>query len=160
MSRLFAQLQRKKVSRFIALFICVWMSGAACLLSCGAMEVRAALAETHEHEALQLIEESCPLHTHDCCDGKTETKEDENAVSLSAFRRQTPSLDCCSPLHFVQTNVAPNAGQVDAPVLTAVAPIKPTLPVFERRRVSFQKTYQTIPLNRGSTHLRNCVFLI
>jgi hypothetical protein len=163
MKRLFAQLHNKPASRFTALFLMVWLSGAACLLSCGTMQARAALATHNEHEVVQVVEEaSCPMGSHRCCHGKAEKNQetDENTASLSSPSKQTPSLDCCSPLHFVQINVAHNIKQVDTTISVPVAAIEPLKPAFKRQKVSFQQAYQPISLNRGSTYLRNCVFRI
>lgn len=164
MKRLSAQLQSKPASRFTSLFLVVWLSGAACLLSCGAMEARAAWATYSEHQAVQVVEEasSCHSGSHNCCHGKAEEKQEtgKNTASLSSPSKKTPSLDCCSPLHFVQINLAHNIKQVDTAIAAPAFDLQPLKPVFKRQKVSFQPAYQPIPLDRGSTYLRNCVFRI
>lgn len=141
----------KKLSfKFAALFLCVWLSGATCAIACGAATVAAGEA------AAQAEAPSCHAGNHET---QNAGDKDELAPFVSS-KNTVPTLDCCAFLK-ITAERAQKIAQFDANVAAPVAPFKFAAPVFvARQTVSFQKFYQPIPLNRGSTYLRNCVFLI
>ena len=146
------------ITRFAALFLCFWISGAACAIPCIASEIRAELAKASDF-AVTSEETACPISGGDCCHGKTA----ESELDLSSFalpQKNAPQFDCCVFANFL-IQPGQKIGQMDAPIfLSAIAKVKFSFPAIKQHQHLSAETYQTTPRTRGSTHLSNCVFLI
>jgi hypothetical protein len=151
MRRLFAKLHQQ-TPRAIALMLCVWLSGAMCILNCNLTNVQA--GERVEAESVQENLPSC----HRQAPHKSSTKsDDEKSVSIVDAPIFAP-INCC-PLfnaaleqakHFQLTKVALKPTQ-----------IKLSFPAFQlKREIVFERSYKPPPKHCGHTYLHNCVFLI
>lgn len=152
---------RKKLQsltfKFVSLALCLWLSGATCAISCGAMIVRAGDAQNLLNEVTE--ESSCHGKTQKAQPARARDEKNDDGFSLAAAANQQPTLDCCTFLNLTAEKVG-KIKQTDSQFAAASQPFKISAPEFARQTVSFQQAYQPIPLNRGSTYLRNCVFLI
>ncbi|HZH34846.1 MAG TPA: hypothetical protein VEX64_08400 [Pyrinomonadaceae bacterium] len=141
--------------RVLALLLCLWLSGAVSVIQCGAMEMRmqAAKAAAASDEG-----ESCPMSgNHDCCKGKE--KKDRKQTSFAFPQKGSPQLDCCAFVKLPPADPARRVNQIDAPA-TVAGIIGFEIPALEEPKISSSKAFRSIPRDRGSTFLRNCVFRI
>ncbi|MBC7795507.1 MAG: hypothetical protein H7Z37_01385 [Pyrinomonadaceae bacterium] len=150
MRLIFTRIYNQK-SRFVALLLCIWLSGATCAVNCLAAHRP---KETVANDAGAM----CPLKNHGCCKGKT-AKSDANEISSNfGERNDAPTFNCCS-LANVKSEAARNLDKFDAFVSTDSTP-KTYFAQPKRQTISFRKSYQTPPQNRGKTYIKHCVFLI
>lgn len=133
--------------RMAAATLVLWLAGLGCFLGC---EMGASAADDGEHNSAAQAD-SCPAFTgHDCCH-KVESKD--GAATL----RQTPTEMRCCPLANQSADAARKA---------KISPLAPAEAASEitvtPRAQGFTPQYARrlqVP-DRGSTHLRHCVFLI
>lgn len=150
MRLIFTQIYNQK-SRFVALLLCIWLSGATCAVNCLAAH-RPTETVANEMGAM------CPLKNHGCCKGKT-AKSGANEISLNfGEQNDTPTFDCCSLVN-IRSEAARKLDRFDAFVLTNSTP-KISFAQTKRQTVSFNNSYRKPPQNRGETYIKNCVFLI
>jgi hypothetical protein len=142
------------IRRLPAIALVLWLAGLGCFLGCE-MSVSAATGDEHKVAAQA---DSCPAFTgHDCChkveskNGKVESKDG------AAKFRQTPMQMSCCPL---ANQFADAARKVK---ISGVAPAAVAGEItFAPRAQEFtpQPARRLQVPDRGSTHLRCCVFLI
>jgi hypothetical protein len=135
-----------RIARAIAPALAVWLSGVACLLACTSMCARAADAR--------------PGGEHPCCHRSAEIEAEESgcAAAPAAEVRGEPSFDSCCFLRSRASLPGPVPKSVGAPLAPAVdrgvAIAADPAPPAAAPAAAFPV------LNRGSTYLRCCVFLI
>ena len=134
--------------RLAASVLVLWLAGVGCIIGCE-MNVAAA----HKDESLTASEgESCPTSSgHDCC-----KEDDGDGAGNVRLPKHTTNVSCC-PLAGVSADAARKISIKDVPLAVAGS----GLPVASDSRTSTPlPTYQLRVPDRGSTHLRCCVFLI
>jgi hypothetical protein len=141
------------IRRVAAAALVLWMAGVGCLFGCE-MGVVSESAGVEAREAAAQ-EESCPAFAgHDCCH-KAEARSGGGPDA-----RQTPGhaprTDCC-PLKSQSADPARKSGVADAPLAGAGTPVKLTPQTNTHAPLISHRL--RVP-DRGSTHLRCCVFLI
>jgi hypothetical protein len=149
MPAMFAPLEAGLAARRLtAAALIVWLAGVGCFFGCE-MSVSASTAD--EHRAATRAD-SCPAFAgHDCC---------HKANSAAAALRPAPpeeTTTCCPLARQATSDPARKVSASDAPVAAAgsrlgFAPDTRTLTLLASHR-------PRVP-DRGSTHLRCCVFLI
>jgi hypothetical protein len=143
------------VRRLTAAALVLWMAGVGCFFGCE-MGVVSAAAEADEREVVEQPE-SCPAFAgRDCCH---KAKAESGEASGSTARRtpgHAPRTDCC-PIKSQSADPARKLGVADAPLAEAGTPLKLSPHTNARARLTVHRL--RVP-DRGSTHLRCCVFLI
>lgn len=140
----------KLSSRFVALLLCFWLSGAVCVLACGTA------AQTEKTSVAGAS--TCPMHNHQAAEADSQTNS--KTANFSEHQNHAPKMNCCAFGYFL-TNSAQTSGQTNLSFAAATAaPVKFNFPANARREISFPRIYQTIPRTRGDTYLRNRVFRI
>ena len=133
----------------------LWLAGVGCFFGCE-MGVVSAATEVDEGEAVEQPE-SCPAFAgHDCCH---KAKAESSKVNGSTARQtpgRAPRTDCC-PLKGQAADSARKVGVADAHLAEAGIPLKFNPHTNTRARLT---THRLRVPDRGSTHLRCCVFLI
>lgn len=158
MVKLFVKLPVVTVSQLTALFLCFWMSGVMCAVSCCPAEMIVS-AETNQAASGKSVQndDSCPMHK------QAAKRSDKNSaadlISLVSASKNLPRFECCALLAFF-TDDSKKTGGTDALILNASLPFKSKSTGFEQRKIVVRKTFRTIIRTRGDTYLRNCVFLI
>jgi hypothetical protein len=141
------------ILKTMSAFFVIWLSGVLVLVGCSSHFFKALAMNKAEEEV-----ESCPIKGHECCKKKAKNAEDKSAkvsedknkpVDCCAFKPQkTLSADLSSSKNTKQT--AASTEKVETP--KAVYFIKQTYKI--------PQVYHSAIRNRGSTYLKNCVFLI
>jgi hypothetical protein len=138
-------LLQQNSKRVIAGLLAVWLSGAVFLFCCETSKAKA--SET----------ESCPLSKTSHCNKKS---TDETVSQLASVQTENHTIDCClfssqvfDKARKLETNQQP------AEVSSIVKTPAPKF-FFVEWKLSSPKVYHSMILNRGSTHLKNCVFRI
>ena len=140
-----ANLLQQNTKRIIAGLLTVWLSGVVFLFCC----------ETSKANASET--ENCPLSKTNHCNKKL---TQEIVSQLASIQTENQRFDCCrfpSQVFDKVRKIEPN--QQSAEVSSIVKPPTPRF-FFAERKFSFPKVYHSMILNRGSTHLKNCVFRI
>lgn len=142
------------VRRAAAAALVLWMAGVGCFLGCEMRVVsEAAGAEAREAVAQG---DSCPAFAgRDCCQ-----REKARSSGGGPDARQTPGhaprTNCC-PLKSLSADPARKSGVAVAPPAGAGTPVK--LTPHTNTHAPLVAHRLRVP-DRGSTHLRCCVFLI
>jgi hypothetical protein len=139
------------IRRLVAFVFVLWLAGVGCFVGCE-MNVAAAAPKDESQAAAQT--ESCPAFSgHDCCK-KTENAYD--AASIGILPQHTTDASCC-PLTGLSADPARKLSVADAPLAVADQglPFAPDT----HTPISLPAYRAQVP-DRGSTHLRCCVFLI
>ncbi len=136
---------RQNTKRIVAASLVFWMSGILFLFCCDSLKVQATEAE------------SCPLAKINHCSKQTASENDSQSASVQPEHR---ALDCCRFLPLVFNNSIKI--EKTQKVGTAVANVKVLQCEFSiiNREFPAQKTFRPVNINRGNTHLKNCVFRI
>jgi hypothetical protein len=133
--------------RLLVFALVLWLAGLGCFLGCE-MSVSAA---TGVEQSAAAQADSCPAFKgHDCCH-KVESKD--GAATL----RQTPTQMNCCPLAKQSADAARKVKILDVAPAEAAREIKVTP---RAQKFTSQSARPLRVLDRGSTHLRHCVFLI
>lgn len=157
-SKLTARLIARRV---VAAALVLWLAGVGCFFGCEMGVVSAAAEEVDGQKAFE-ESDSCPAFAGgDCCHkAKAESGgDDDDNGGGSNLRRapaRMPRTDCC-PLKAQTADPARKAGATDASLAEAGTPLKFTPPAHTPARLDAH--HLRVP-DRGSTHLRCCVFLI
>lgn len=161
---------RAVVRRLTALAIALWLAGAGCLLGCEIVAAAAGHdASTHSAATLETASAaSCPMHSGggDCCHKakrRNVQHDAETAQTLTpttqtpAPSRNIPDVSCC-PLANRAADPARKIRLSDAPRVVE----NRALPRAQNKAEHLVELYapKTEVRDRGSTHLRFCVFLI
>ena len=138
------------IRRLAALVFMLWLAGVGCFIGC---EMNVAAAPKHESPTDSQAE-SCPAFSgHDCC---KKSEDSNDAASMGILPKNTTNVSCC-PLTGLSADPARKLNTLDAPLAVAQS----GLSVAPDIRISTQlPTYKLQVPDRGSTHLRCCVFLI
>ena len=143
------------VRRLTAAALVLWLAGVGCFFGCE-MGVVSAAAEAAGQESLAQGD-SCPAFAgHDCCH---KSKAESSKVNGSTARQtpgRVPRTDCC-PLKGQAADPARKVGVADAHLAEAGIPLKFSPHTNVHARLTMHRL--RVP-DRGSTHLRCCVFLI
>lgn len=157
--------------RLTAVAMVLWLAGAGCLMGC---EIAAAAAEGHDasthsaaiHETASA--KSCSMHSGggDCCHKAKRPnvrRDTETARTLTpntstpAPSRSIPDMSCC-PL---ANRVADTARKVRISAAPSAIENRGHLHALDKaERPAELYAFKTEVRDRGSTHLRCCVFLI
>ena len=149
---------RSVVRRLAAASLVLWLAGVGCFFGCEMGVVKAA-AETVGREAAFAREDSCPAFAgHDCCHKAKAGSGGDGGEGPDARRTPGPAprTDCC-PLKSQSADPARKVGFADAPLAEAGTPLKFNPHTNAHARLTPHRL--RVP-DRGSTHLRCCVFLI
>ena len=153
MSAMFAPPSRVSVTlcRLATFVLVIWLAGVGCIIGCE-MNVAAA---THKDESQTTFEsESCPAFSeHDCCQ---KTGSGDGAATIGLLPQNTTHDSCC-PLTGLSADPARKVSGSDAPLAVAGSGLSVTP---DTRRPTLLPAYRAQVPDRGSTHLRGCVFLI
>jgi hypothetical protein len=145
----FNQILLKSLSAFFV----VWLSGVLVLVGCSSHIFTTSAMNSVVEEA-----ESCPLgEGHDCC--KKKAKVDDNSAKVSEDESKT--IDCCA--FKPQKTLSADLSNSKNTKQTAVATEKVETPkplYFIKQTYKIPQVYHSAIRNRGSTYLKNCVFLI
>jgi hypothetical protein len=140
-----ANLLQQNTKRVVAGLLAFWLSGVVFLFCCETSKAKA--SET----------ESCPLSKTSHCNKKL---TQETASQLALLQTENQTVDCClfpsqvfDKARKFETNQQP--AEVSSIVKTPATKF-----FFVERKFSSSKVYHSLILNRGSTHLKNCVFRI
>jgi hypothetical protein len=141
------------VRRLAALVLVLWLAGVACIIGCE-MNTAAATVTRAPGEAAQTATEgeSCDTTAgHDCCQKK------KGGGTPSLRSSQTGSHSSCCPLAALSADPARKLGTKNVPLALAGK----SLQSASARRIPAElPSYKLRVPDRGSTHLRLCVFLI
>ena len=137
--------------RLACLLLVLWLAGVGCIIGC---EMNTAAAAAPAEEAEKATEdESCDASAgRDCCQKKN---DDDGGRYLGSSHTGTHS-SCC-PLAALSADPARKLSTKDAPL--AVAGNRLTGAAAARIPTQLSSYKLRVP-DRGSTHLRLCVFLI
>lgn len=133
----------------VALLLVLWMAGLGCVIGC---EMSIATATPEEEQAATETEDSCPMASRDCC----RKSEDNSAKSVKTIPHNTSTPSCC-PLTGQAADPARKVGSANAPLTTAGSWLLFASNSNYTSRLLFKKP---LIANKGSTHLRCCVFRI
>ena len=137
----------KMIRPLAALLLIFWMAGLGCVIGC-----EMSIAEAQPEEETAASADSCPMASRDCC----RKSEDDSAESVETTHRNTNAPSCC-PLTGQAADPARKVSSSDAPLKEAGSWLLLASNFNPTSKLSFQKPLVT---NKGSTHLRCCVFLI
>jgi hypothetical protein len=151
--------------RLAALGLVAWLAGAGCVLGCSAVVASAHAATSQNHHAQNeshSVEQpdSCDaMSGHDCCagvDSEGGKERDERASAGAENHGNRTAMHCplgdrhaSDPARKVRVDTTPT---VSTPALQTPAP--------ESSYVPAPFAADVLVRDRGSTHLRCCVFLI
>lgn len=145
------------VRRLAAAALVLWLAGVGCFFGCEMGVVSAAEAEAVESSPRAARADSCPAFSgHDCCRESKAGGGTDAAPTAGQIPGRAPRTDCC-PLKGQSADPARKSGVADAPLAEAGTPLKLTPHADTRPRLT--PHLPRVP-DRGSTHLRCCVFLI
>jgi hypothetical protein len=137
----------------VSAFFVVWLSGVLVLVGCGSSYFRTSAMNLMAEEA-----ESCPLgEGHDCC--KKKAKVENNSTKVSEDKNKP--VDCCAfkPVKTLSADLSNSKNTKQTAVATEkVETPKPVY--FITQTYKIPQVYHSAIRNRGSTYLKNCVFLI
>jgi hypothetical protein len=138
------------IRRSAAFALVLWLAGVGCIIGC---EMNVAAAPKHESPTDSQTE-SCPAFSgHDCCQ---KTENSDGAASVGILPTNTTNVSCC-PLAGLSADPARKINASDMPPNVAQS----VMSVAPDTRTSTQlPAYRRQVPDRGSTHLRCCVFLI
>jgi hypothetical protein len=150
-------INRSKIKRItlkgLSAFFVIWLSGVLVLVGCGSSFFKASAMSLMTEEA-----ESCPLgEGHECC--KKKAKVDDNSAKVS--EDENKPVDCCAfkPVKTLSANLSNSKETKQTAVLTEkVETPKPVYLIKQTYKIP--QVYHSAIRNRGSTYLKNCVFLI
>jgi hypothetical protein len=145
----FKQILLKSLSAF---FI-VWLSGVLILVGCGSSFFKASAMNLMAEEA-----ESCPLgEGHECC--KKKAKVENNSTKVSEDKSKP--VDCCTfkPVKTLSADLSNSKNTKQTAVLTEKVETPKALYSI-KQTYKIPQVYHSAIRNRGSTYLKNCVFLI
>jgi hypothetical protein len=152
----------KIIRRFACCALVLWLAGVGCIIGCEMQPVAAAAAHNAASPAASSEnEESCSISSgKDCCKKKKNDQGDASEESDGEVHIGLPlngmHLSCC-PLAVVSADPARKVSNRDAPV----APAKSGSPFSSGSRTLRPLPFHKLRVpDRGSTHLRCCVFLI
>lgn len=143
-------------SRVIALLLCFYLSGAVAVANCLATSCHALVTE----QAVKVADEETPPCHRQQQPNEQPTNKDNSSRQTVIDDQQTPSAACCSFKHLPSDGVRRSSSSDEQPPIAAAPLVQSPLPKVEHQRIAFRVNYRSIPLNRGSTYLRCCVFLI
>ena len=144
------------VRRLTAAALVLWLAGVGCFFGCEMGVVSAVAAEADEREAVEQTE-SCPAFAgRDCCHKAKAESGKGNGSNARRTPGHAPRTDCC-PVKSQSADPARKLGVADAPLAEAGTPLKLSPHTNTRARLNAHRL--RVP-DRGSTHLRCCVFLI
>ncbi len=133
---------RQQSKRIFSAALVVWLSGIVVLFCCNNMPTMAAEIE------------SCPLAKKGHC---AKTAEIDAEFS---FEKQSVTFDCCAfPAKIFDKIRKIEKSPESAAMAETIKIAAPNFFVVEKI-LKTPKNYQSIALNRGGTHLRNCVLRI
>ncbi len=140
-----ANILQHNTKRAAAILLIFWLSGVVFLFCCEMSKAKA--SET----------ENCPLSKTSHCNNKL---NDETVSQLASFQTENHTIDCC--LFPSQVFDKARKLETDQPMATLATVVKtPTAQFFlVKREFGTPKNYHSLSLNRGNTHLKNCVFRI
>jgi hypothetical protein len=143
----FSQIMLKSLSAFFV----VWLSGLLVLVGCGSHFFKALAMNKVEEEV-----ESCPIKGHECC--KKKAKADDNSTKISEDDSKT--IDCCAfkPQKTLSADISSKNAKQSQVVNAKFETPKPVY--FIKQTYKIPQVYHSAICNRGSTYLKNCVFLI
>ena len=135
--------------RLAALALVLWLAGVGCIIGC---EMNAAAAHKEEAQTASEGEESCSVSAgHDCC-----TEDGGDGATNVGLPQHTTNVSCCPPVG-LSADPARKISTKDVPLAVAGS----GLPFAPDSRTSTPlPSYRLRVPDRGSTHLRCCVFLI
>jgi hypothetical protein len=140
--------------RLAAAALVLWLAGVGCFFGCEMGVVSAAGADGRTAVAQG---DSCPAFAgHDCCHKAKAERGGGNGPNAGRTPARTPRTDCC-PLKAQSADPARKASTTDASLAEAGTPLRPATHANTPARLDAHR--QRVP-DRGSTHLRCCVFLI
>ena len=143
--------------RLAAAALVLWLGGVGCLLGCEMGVVSAAAAE---EQTATTQGDSCPAFSgHDCCHKADKADKTDKGDDSSTVRRipgQTTRSNCC-PLSGQSADSARKVSLKDAPLVATSG--LPTFTPHSHTPARLIPHRSQLP-DRGSTHLRCCVFLI
>ena len=149
---------RSVVRRLAAASLVLWLAGVGCFFGCEMGVVKAA-AETVGRETAVEQEDSCPAFAGPDCCHKAKAESGDGGGSGPTARQapgRAPRTDCC-PLKTRSADPTRKVGLADAPPAEAGTPLKFNPHPNTHARLTPHRL--RVP-DRGSTHLRCCVFLI
>ena len=161
------------VRRLTAFALVLWLAGAGCLMGCEIAAAAGRDASTHDtptHDAAThetASAESCPMHSGggDCCHKAKRRNVRRDAETTRALTTpgtpaptgNLPDVSCC-PLANRVADAARKVRVSDAPRAVESRGLTAALDKAERPAELYAQKPQV--RDRGSTHLRCCVFLI
>ncbi len=147
---------RSVVRRLAAASLVLWLAGVGCFFGCEMGVVKAA-AEAGGQETAAAESDSCPAFAgHDCCHKAKAGSGDGGGPTARQTPGRAPRTDCC-PLKTQSADPTRKVGLADAPLAEAGTPLKFNPHTNTHARLTPHRL--RVP-DRGSTHLRCCVFLI
>lgn len=138
---------RNITNRIIALSLVLWLSGATCVF--GGCEMAMAKIEATQKSNNQMRAD------HSCCK-RAKSKKEAKLVEEFPVPPPSTKISCC-PFASQPTVQARKANTETAPVISVSVQTQFFQP-NEERRTSF--SYHARLPDRGSTHIKNCIFLI
>ena len=152
MSAMFAPPSQVSVTlcRLATLVLVLWLAGVGCIIGC---EMNVAAAPKDESQSTS-ESESCPAFSdHDCCQ---KTGGSDGAATIGLLPQNTTNDSCC-PLTGLSADPARKVSGSDAPLAVTGSGLSVTP---DTRISTLLRAYRPKVPDRGSTHLRCCVFLI
>lgn len=137
--------KNSKTKRICAGLLAVWLSGVVFLFCCGAVNARAAEAE------------SCPLAQKGHCSKSTINK---SAFWTETYGENSPYVDCCGFLPQLFNKVRKTESAQQIALGRATVEIKRPPAVFADFKPGAFFSYRPHLFNRGDTYLKNRVFRI
>jgi hypothetical protein len=133
----------------VALALVLWLAGFGCFMGC---EMNASAAPATKGEAASETADSCPMASHDCC----QSPAGNDSTSLESIPEHRNAPSCC-PLTGQAADTARKIGNLDTPLAARGSGLSFALNVHPGLKLSSNN----LPVaNKGSTHLRCCVFRI
>ena len=133
---------------FTALILVLWFTGFGCFMGC---EMNASAAPAAKSEASETAD-SCPMASHDCC----QKPEGNHPTSVETIPEHRNAPSCC-PLTGQAADPARKVSNLDTPLAATGNGLSFELNVHPVLKFSSNN----LPIaNKGSTHLRCCVFRI
>ncbi len=138
----------KFLTLFIAAFLCINLSGSACLAYCGLAQV-------------QMPADHCPLANMDRKNCPPSEKDDEKQLSEKAFGAAENKIDCCAlPLTPVFANLSQKQNFQSVVALLPDKTAPPKVKEFEEKRNFTAVHYQKPFYDHRGERIKHCVFLI
>ena len=149
---------RLMVRRLAAAALVLWLAGVGCFFGCemGVVSAASAASGADEPAAMETSESCAAFAGGDCCHKAKAESGGAGGPHARQNPGRTPRTDCC-PLKAQSADPARKAGEKDAHLAEARTPLKPAAHAHTPARLDAHRP--RVP-DRGSTHLRCCVFLI